>query len=293
MHERCRILPGGTTHQVVEGLHASLRHQLQHFLGGIGTASAPDERLCRPGLPCQLSQEMKILRALPTVDQLVASSKFCELADHGSQSDVPGASSRSMTESLAEKVPDLHKSNIWKREKALRKTFPTPSHYKHELLTALGHGYVDILEHTGFPCRCGVGDHDASCSQNRNAVNNPEAWIKGFLRQFCPTRDGDFNNDPARCELSLCQDLLHGLRKHLARHRVDGWFSWWDWQAFFGDQANPLTAHKMHTRLSMPRHTGTDLSQVRDVRVVTSIFNDAAAPCIWGIGAGVEQEGDA
>src|SRR5262249_10970863 len=104
---------------------------------------------------------MKILGVLPTVDQLVASSKFCQLADHGSQGDVPGASGRSMTESLAEKVSDLHKSNIWQREKTLCKTFPTPSHGKHQLRTALGHGHVNILEHTRFPGRCGVGDNDA------------------------------------------------------------------------------------------------------------------------------------
>src|SRR5215211_8526072 len=125
---------------------------------------------------------MKILGALPTVDQLVASSKFRQLADHGSQGDVPGASGRSMMESLAEKVPDLHKSNIWKREKALRKTFPTPSHGKHQLVTALGHGYVNILEHTGLPCRCGIGDHDARRPQDRNAIQNPKAWVEGFPR---------------------------------------------------------------------------------------------------------------
>ena len=51
------------------------------------------------------------------MDQLVAGSKFCQFADHGSQGDVPGTSGRSMTESLAEKVPDLHKSNIRKRHK--------------------------------------------------------------------------------------------------------------------------------------------------------------------------------
>src|SRR5262245_29108287 len=144
---------------------------------------------------------MKILGALPTVDQLVASSKFRQLADHGSQGDVPGASGRSMTKSLTEKVPDLHKSNIWEREKTLRKTFPTSSHGKHQLLTTLGYGHVNILEHTRFPGRCGVGDDDARRPQDRNAINNSEAWIEGFLRQFCPTRDGDFNNDPARCEL--------------------------------------------------------------------------------------------
>src|SRR6266571_1873261 len=120
MHERCRILPGGTTQQIVEGLNASLRHQLRHFLGSIGTASALDERLHCPCPLCQLSQEIKILGALPTVDQLMASSKFRQLADHGGQGDMPGASGRSMTESLAEKVPDLHKSNIRKREEALR-----------------------------------------------------------------------------------------------------------------------------------------------------------------------------
>src|SRR4029450_1747688 len=117
---------------------------------------------------------MKILRALPTVDQLVASGKFRQLADHGSQGDVPGASGRSMTESLAEKVPDLHKSNIWKREKALRKRLHTPSYDKYQLLTALGHGHVNILEHPRFPGRCGVGDYDARRPQDRNAVQNPE-----------------------------------------------------------------------------------------------------------------------
>src|SRR5690349_287457 len=126
---------------------------------------------------------MKILGALPTVDQLVASRKFRQLADHGSQSDVPGASGRSMTERLAEKVPDLHKSNIWQREKALRKTFPTSSHDKYHLLTALSHGHVDILEHTGFPRRCRVRHHNARRPQDRNAVNNPETWIEGFLGQ--------------------------------------------------------------------------------------------------------------
>src|SRR3977135_2162668 len=126
---------------------------------------------------------MEILRAVLTVDQLVAGGKFCQLADHGSQSDVPGASARVMTESLAEKVPDLHKSNVWKREKALRKMLPTPAYRKYQLFTALGHGYVDILEHTGFPRRCRVRHHDARCPQDRNAVNNPEAWIEGFLCQ--------------------------------------------------------------------------------------------------------------
>ena len=105
------------------------------------------------------------------MDHLVASGKFCQLTNHGSQGDVPGASGRSMTESLAEKIPDLHKSNIWQRKKALRKTFPTPPHYKHQLLTALSHGYVDILEHTGFPCRCRVRHHDARRPQNRNAIH--------------------------------------------------------------------------------------------------------------------------
>jgi len=233
---------------------------------------------------------MKILGALPTVDQLVASSKFCQLANHGSQSDVPGASGRSMTESLAEKVPDLHKSNVWKREKALRKTFPTPSHGKYQLLTALGHGYVDILEHTGFPRRCRIWHHDARRPQNRNAVQNPEARIEGFLRQFCPVWDGDFNDDTTWHELGLRQDLLHGLSEHLARDRINGWLSWRDGQAFFGDQANPLTAHKMYARPGMPRHTGTDLSQVRDVRVIASIFNDAATPFVWRIGTGVEHK---
>src|SRR5215510_9567152 len=233
---------------------------------------------------------MKILRALPTVDQFVASSKFCQLADHGGQGDVLGASGRRMTESLAKKVPNLHKSNIWQREKPLRKTFPTPSHRKYQLHTALGHGHVNILEHTCFPGRCGVGDYDARGPQNRNAVNYPEAWIEGFLRQFCPTRDGDGHHDTARRELGLCQDLMHGLREHLARYRINGWLSWRDWQAFFGDQANSLPAHKMHPRFRMPRHTGTDFGQVCDIRIVTSIFNDAAAPFIWGIGTGVEQK---
>src|SRR5262245_36980381 len=138
---------------------------------------------------------MKILGALPTVDQLVTSSKFRQLANHGSQGDVLGASGRSMAESLAEKVSDLYKSNIWKREKTLRKTFPAPSHGKHQLLTALGHGHVNILEHTRFPGRCGVGDYDARRPQDRNAVQNPEAWIEGFLRQFCSMRDGNLHDD--------------------------------------------------------------------------------------------------
>src|SRR5262245_45571934 len=99
---------------------------------------------------------MELMRAIPTVDQLVARGKCVQLAYHGSQGDVPVASGRSMPESLAEKVPDLHKSNIRKREKALRKMLPTPSHNKHQMLTTLRHSHVDILEHTGFPCRCGV-----------------------------------------------------------------------------------------------------------------------------------------
>src|SRR4029453_2212648 len=235
---------------------------------------------------------MKILRALPTVDHLVASGKFRQLADHGSQGDVLRASGSSMTESLAEKVPDLHKSNVRKRDKALRKAFPTPPHRKYQLLTALGHGHIDILEHTGFPRRCGVGDYNARCPQDRNAVQNPEAWIEGFLRQFCPMRDGDFNDDATRRELGLRQDLLHGLSEHLARDRINRRLSWRDWQPLFGDQANPLTAHKMHARLGMPCHTGTDLGQVRDVRVVTSIFNDAATPFVWRIGTGVEYKCD-
>src|SRR5262245_15919361 len=164
---------------------------------------------------------MKILGALPTVDQLVASSKFRQLANHRSEGDVPGASGRSMTESLAKKVSDLYKSNIWKREKALRKTFPTPSHDKHQLLTALGYGHIDILEHTCFPRRCGVGDYDARRPQDRNAINNPETWIEGFLGQFCTTWDGDLNDDTAHCQLGLCQDLLHGLSEHLARDRIN------------------------------------------------------------------------
>jgi len=223
---------------------------------------------------------MEILGALPTVDQLVAGGKFGELADHGSQSDVPGASGRSMTESLAEKVSDLHKSNVWKRKKALRKMLPTPSYRKYQLLTALGHGDIDILEHTGFPRRCRVRHHDACCPQDRNAVNNPEAWIESFLGQFCTTWDGDLNDDAARHELGLRQDLLHGLGEHLARDRINRWLSWQDWQAFFGDQANPLTAYKMHARLGMPRHTGTDFGLVRDIRVITSIFNDTATPFV-------------
>jgi hypothetical protein len=233
---------------------------------------------------------MKILGTLPAVDQFVASSKFRQLADHGSQGDVPGASARSMTESLAEKVSDLHKSNVRKRAKTLRKTFPTPTYRKYELLTALSHGYVNVLEHTGFPCCCRVRHHDARCPQDRNAVQNPEARIEGFLRQCCPMRDRDLNNDATRHELGLRQDLLHGLDEHLTRHRINGWLAWRDWQAFFGDQANPLTAHKMHTRLGMPRHTGTDLSQVCDIRVIPSVFNDAATPFVWRIGTGVEHK---
>src|SRR4029434_1705223 len=160
---------------------------------------------------------MKILGALPTVDQLVASSKFRQLADHGSQGDVPGASGRSMTESLAEKVPDLHKSNIWAREQTLRKTCPTSSHGKHQLLTTLGYGHVNILEHTRFPGRCGVGDYDARRPQDRNAINNSEAWIEGFLRQFCSMWDGNLHDYTAWHELGLRQDLLHGLDETLAR----------------------------------------------------------------------------
>ena len=118
----------------------------------------------------------------------------------------------------------------------------------------------------------------------------PRRGIEGFLRQFCPMRDGDFNDDAARHELGLRQDLLHGLGEHLARDRINRWLSWRDWQAFFGDQAHPLTAHKMHARLGVPGHTGTDLGQVRDVRVVTSIFNDAATPFVWRIGTGVEHK---
>src|SRR5262245_6955889 len=233
---------------------------------------------------------MKILGTLPTMDQLVAGGKFGQLADHGSQGDVPGTSCRSMTESLAEKVPDLHKSNIRKRHKTLRKTFPTPPHRKYQLFTALGHGYVDVLKHTGFPGRCRVGHHDTRCPQDRNAIQNPQAWIEGFLCQFCPMRDRDGNDDATWRELGLRQNLLHSLGEHLARDRIDGWLSWRDWQAFFGDQANPLTTYKMHARLGMPRHAGTDFGQVRDIRVIASIFNDAAVPFVWGIGTGVEHK---
>src|SRR5215831_10963614 len=103
-------------------------------------------------------------------------------------------------------------------------------------------------------------------------------------------RDRDLNDDTARRELGLRQDFLHGLNKHLAWDRINCWLSWRDWQAFFGDQANPRTAHKMHPRLGMPGHTGANLSQVRDVRVVACIFNDAAAPFVWGIRTGVEHK---
>jgi len=233
---------------------------------------------------------MKILGALPAVDQLVASSKFRQLADHGSQGDMPGASGRSVPESLAKKVPDLHKSYIWKRAKALRKTFPTPSHDKHQLLTALGHGYVDILKHTGFPRRCRIWHHNARRPQDRNAANNPEAWVEGFLGQFCTTWDRDLNDDATRHELGLRQDLLHGLDEHLARDRINCWLSGRDGQAFFGNQANSLTTHKMYARLGMPCHTGTDFGLVRDIRVITSIFNDAATPFVWRIGTGVEDK---
>src|SRR5262245_37859459 len=233
---------------------------------------------------------MKILGVLPTVDRLVTSSKFRQLADHGSQGDVPGASGRSMTESLAEKVSDLHKRNIWQRKKTLRKTFPTPSHGKHQLHTALGHGHVNILEHTGFPRRGGVGDNDARRPQDRNAVNNPEAWIEGVLGQFCSMRDGNLNDDTTWRKLGLRQDLLQGLSERLVRNGITGWLAWWDGQAFFGDQANPLPAHKMYARLGMPRHTGTDCGLVCDIRVITSIFNDTATPFVWRIGTGVEHK---
>src|SRR5262249_1323035 len=85
-------------------------------------------------------------------------------------------------------------------------------------------------------------------------------------------------------------DLLHALREHLAWDRIDGWLSWRDWQAFFCDQANPLTPYKMHARLGMPRHPGKDFGQVRAIRVITNIFNDAAAPLVWGIGTGMEHK---
>ena len=121
---------------------------------------------------------------------------------------------------------------------------------------------------------------------------NPEAGIEGFLRQFCPTRDGDFNDDTARRELGLRQDLVHGLGEHLAWDRINRWLSWWHWQPFFGDQANSRAAYEMYPRLGMPRHAGTDFGQVRDVRVVARIFNNAAAPFVQSIGTGVEHKCD-
>jgi hypothetical protein len=48
----------------------------------------------------------------------------------------------------------------------------------------------------------------------------------------------------------------------------------------------------MYARLGVPCYTGTDLGQVRDVRVITGIFDDAATPFVWRIGTGVEHKGN-